>query len=182
MPTMCPLEQVADIATVVLMAVANRHPVWNRWNIHAETIRQLMGVRFTTTNDRMALLDQIIERAEAESLRLTLEFDRALSEHFIDENGPRFQSVDQIATVSNLAHSDRVLDMLVGPAGAGKTTALPALHRAWTAGHGRHSDIGLAPSAPDDSRLWISTRTYGWLESAVEQLRRRSRARPHATA
>lgn len=39
------------------------------------------------------------------------------------------------------------LDLVVGPAGSGKTTALRALHRAWTAAHGRDSVIGLAPSA-----------------------------------
>ncbi len=190
------LDQVTDIATVVLMEVANRRSVWNRWNIHAETMRQLMGVRFVSTADRIAVLDQIIERAEAESLRLTPEYDRALPERFIDDNGPRFQSFDQIAyssqdildaehrlltlsqntegptlsarlvarhvsrkikgvrldpdqvaAITQLACSGRVLDLLVGPAGTGKTTALRALHRAWTAAHGRDSVIGLAPSA-----------------------------------
>lgn len=190
------LDQVADIATVVLMEVANRRSVWNRWNIHAETMRQLMGVRFVATADRIAVLDQIIDHAEAESLRLTPEYDRALPEHFIDDSGPRFQSFDQIAyssqdildaehrllalsqntdgptlsarlvarhvsrkikgvrldpdqvaAITQLALSGRALDLLVGPAGAGKTTALRALHRAWTAAHGRDSVIGLAPSA-----------------------------------
>lgn len=190
------LDQVTDIATVVLMEVANRRSVWNRWNIHAETMRQLMGVRFVSTADRTAVLDQIIERAEAESLRLTPEYDRALPAHFIDDSGSRFQSFDQIAyssqdildaehrllalsqntdgptlsarlvarhisrkikgvrldpdqvaAITQLARSGRVLDLLVGPAGAGKTTALRALHRAWTAAHGRDSVIGLAPSA-----------------------------------
>ncbi len=190
------LDQVTDIATVVLIEVANRRSVWNRWNIHAETMRQLMGVRFVSTADRTAVLDQIIEHAETESLRLTPEYDRALPAHFIDDSGPRFQSFDQIAyssqdildaehrllalsqdtdgptlsarlvarhishkikgvrldpdqvaAITQLARSGRVLDLLVGPAGAGKTTALRALHRAWTAAHGRDSVIGLAPSA-----------------------------------
>src|SRR5699024_6195679 len=46
-----------------------------------------------------------------------------------------------------IARSGLTLDLLVGPAGSGKTTALRALHRAWTAAHGRDSVIGLAPSA-----------------------------------
>ncbi|MDR1188485.1 MAG: AAA family ATPase [Bifidobacteriaceae bacterium] len=37
--------------------------------------------------------------------------------------------------------------MLVGPAGAGKTTAMAALKAVWEAGHGTGSVVGLAPSA-----------------------------------
>ncbi|WP_245889360.1 hypothetical protein [Knoellia remsis] len=51
------LEQIYDLATVVLMEVANRRATWGRWNVHAETMRQLMGVRFATTDDRIAVLD-----------------------------------------------------------------------------------------------------------------------------
>lgn len=43
--------------------------------------------------------------------------------------------------------SGRVVDVLVGPAGAGKTTAMSALRRAWEAEHGKGSVVGLAPSA-----------------------------------
>src|SRR5690606_15186703 len=54
---------------------------------------------------------------------------------------------DQATAITRIARSGLTLDLLVGPAGAGKTTALRALHRAWTAAHGRDSVIGLAPSA-----------------------------------
>jgi len=190
------LEQIEDLATVVLMTVANRRATWGRWNLHAETMRQIMGVRFATTDDRVRVLDQIIAHAETESLRLTPDYDRAVPAHYIDGEGNRFQPVDQIAYSSQdildaeqrlLAHSQRIggpaltsrlgarhtsrkirgvrldpdqavaisritrsgltLDLLVGPAGSGKTTALRALHRAWTAAHGQDSVIGLAPSA-----------------------------------
>ncbi len=40
-----------------------------------------------------------------------------------------------------------MLDVLVGPAGAGKTAAMNALRRAWEAEHGSGSVVGLAPSA-----------------------------------
>ncbi len=53
----------------------------------------------------------------------------------------------QTAAVCQVATSGRVLDLLVGPAGAGKTTALRALHDAWTAARGAGSVVGLAPSA-----------------------------------
>lgn len=189
-------EQIEDLASVVLMEVANRRATWGRWNLHAETMRQIMGVRFATSDDRLQVLDQIVAHAEVESLRLTPEYDRAVPAHYIDGEGNRFQPVDQIAYSSQdildaeqrlLAHSQRIggpaltarlvarhtsrkirgvrldpdqaiaitriarsgmtLDLLVGPAGSGKTTALRALHRAWTAAHGRDSVIGLAPSA-----------------------------------
>lgn len=54
---------------------------------------------------------------------------------------------DQAVSIRQLATSGRVVDVLVGPAGTGKTTALRALHRAWSATHGKDSVIGLAPSA-----------------------------------
>lgn len=65
--------------------------------------------------------------------------------------GPDEQGVtlaeDQVVAITQIAISGRTLDLLVGPAGAGKTTALRALHRAWTGTHGESSVTGLAPSA-----------------------------------
>jgi len=43
--------------------------------------------------------------------------------------------------------SGRQVDILTGPAGVGKTTAMRALHDAWRAQHGHGSVVGLAPSA-----------------------------------
>lgn len=54
---------------------------------------------------------------------------------------------DQAAALTLIATSGRVLDLLVGPAGAGKTTAMRALRTAWEAEHGKGSVVGLAPSA-----------------------------------
>ena len=111
------LEHIEDLASVVLMSVANRRATWGRWNLHAETMRQIMGVRFATTDDRIRVLDQIVAHAEAESLRLTPDYDRAVPSHYIDGEGNRFQPVDQIAYSSQdildaeqrlLAHSQRI--------------------------------------------------------------------------
>ncbi|AHI20865.1 MULTISPECIES: MobF family relaxase [Actinomycetes] len=189
-------QQVEDLAAVVVMTVADRRSTWTRWNLHAEAMRQLMSTRFTTPAERTAVLDQIVAGAEAQSLRLTPEYDRAVPGHYVDGSGNRFQSSDQVAyssqeildaehrllkhaddtsaprlpsrmvarhvsrkiqgvrladdqaaAVTRIACSGRSLDLLVGPAGAGKTTALRGLHRAWTARHGQGSVIGLAPSA-----------------------------------
>lgn len=54
---------------------------------------------------------------------------------------------DQRNALHSIATSSRKLDVLIGPAGAGKTTAMHALRLAWEHEHGRGSVIGLAPSA-----------------------------------
>jgi conjugative relaxase-like TrwC/TraI family protein len=54
---------------------------------------------------------------------------------------------DQLAALTAIVDSGLALDVLVGPAGAGKTTTMNALRRAWEAGHGAGSVVGLAPSA-----------------------------------
>ncbi|MBS3180967.1 relaxase domain-containing protein [Leucobacter sp. Marseille-Q4368] len=54
---------------------------------------------------------------------------------------------DQASALTAIATSGRVVDLLVGPAGAGKTTAMRALRHAWEAEHGAGSVVGLAPSA-----------------------------------
>ncbi|WP_422934252.1 MobF family relaxase [Sinomonas sp. P47F7] len=59
----------------------------------------------------------------------------------------RMLGADQAAALAKVAGSGRVVDVLVGPAGAGKTTAMSALRRAWEAEHGKGSVVGLAPSA-----------------------------------
>ncbi|MFU8947900.1 MobF family relaxase [Mycetocola zhadangensis] len=54
---------------------------------------------------------------------------------------------DQLGALAKIAGSGRVVDVLVGPAGAGKTTAMHALRLAWEKAHGAGSVVGLAPSA-----------------------------------
>jgi ABC-type hemin transport system ATPase subunit len=56
-------------------------------------------------------------------------------------------SAEQRAAIESIATSGRRMDLLVGPAGAGKTTTMRALRHAWIAEHGQGSVIGLAPSA-----------------------------------
>ena len=63
-----------------------------------------------------------------------------------DANG-RMLGDDQADALTSIAVSGRILDVLVGPAGAGKTTAMNSLRRAWEHEHGPGSVIGLAPSA-----------------------------------
>jgi conjugative relaxase-like TrwC/TraI family protein len=63
------------------------------------------------------------------------------------EDGQHLLSECQAEALAKVSASGRRLDLLVGPAGAGKTTAMHALQRAWRAQHGRDSVVGLAPSA-----------------------------------
>ena len=56
-------------------------------------------------------------------------------------------SQDQVDALASIAHSGRSVDVLVGPAGAGKTTAMTVLRHAWESAHGSGSIVGLASSA-----------------------------------
>lgn len=56
-------------------------------------------------------------------------------------------SGEQAGAVQQIVTSGRRVDLLVGPAGAGKTTTMRALRAIWTRRYGRHSVVGLAPSA-----------------------------------
>ena len=59
----------------------------------------------------------------------------------------RMLGSDQADALTRIAVSGRQLDLLVGPAGTGKTTAMLALRTAWEQQHGTGSVVGLAPSA-----------------------------------
>jgi conjugative relaxase-like TrwC/TraI family protein len=81
---------------------------------------------------------------------------------------------DQSAAVREITGSGRVVDVLVGPAGTGKTVTLAGLRAAWEAGHGQGSVIGLAPSAAAAdvlaSELGIATEnTAKWLAEADQE-------------
>lgn len=89
-----------------------------------------------------------------------------------DRDGRAFRlASDQVAAVVGIATSQRHIDVLVGPAGTGKTTTLLALSDAWEISHGPGSVIGLASSATAAAQLgWalgISCETSAkWLHEA----------------
>jgi len=56
-------------------------------------------------------------------------------------------STDQAVAVEKIATSGRALDILVGPAGTGKTSTMAGLRTVWELDHGLGSVVGLAPSA-----------------------------------
>lgn len=63
-------------------------------------------------------------------------------------NGARTRDLfgDQFAALTSIIESGRTIDVLVGPAGSGKTRTLAALREVWEAEHGQGSVVGLAPS------------------------------------
>ena len=82
-------------------------------------------------------------RREAPTVDLDL-IARAARSRMPDQ---RALGADQQDAIGKIAISGRALDVLVGPAGAGKTTTMRALRRAWEARYGKGSVVGLAPSA-----------------------------------
>ncbi|WP_346234295.1 MobF family relaxase [Parafrigoribacterium mesophilum] len=102
--------------------------------------------------------------------------------HRRDTSGRRL-AADQAAALAMVAASGRTLDLLVGPAGAGKTTAMNALRRAWESQHGEGSVIGLAPSAAaaqvlaedlgiatENTAMWITRQSHGQIAFHAGQL------------
>jgi conjugative relaxase-like TrwC/TraI family protein len=89
-------------------------------------------------------------------------------------------SLDQALAVEQIATSGRRLDVLVGPAGTGKSTAMAGLRAAWEAERGAGSVLGLAPSAAAAEvlaeALGIETEnTAKWLHEHRQQPERMER-------
>ena len=96
--------------------------------------------------------------------------------------GPRI-TAEQAAALESITASGRQVDLLVGPAGAGKTTTMRALRAAWIVEHGRGSVVGLAPSAAaaqaladdlgiacDNTAKWLHEHDHGRAELRAGQL------------
>jgi conjugative relaxase-like TrwC/TraI family protein len=62
-------------------------------------------------------------------------------------------SHDQATAITQIATSGRSLDVLVGPAGTGKSTTMAGLRAVWETEHGAGSVLGLAPSAASAEAL-----------------------------
>ena len=95
-------------------------------------------------------------------------------------------AIDQALAVEQIATSGRRLDVLVGPAGTGKSTTMAGLRAAWEAEHGAGSVLGLAPSAAAAEvlaeELGIETEnTAKWLHEHRQEAERLSRL-PHLRA
>lgn len=92
-------------------------------------------------------------------------------------------SRQQRQALESITTSGRHVDLLVGPAGAGKTTAMRALRSAWIVEHGQGGVVGLAPSAAaaqaladdlgiacDNTAKWLHEYDHGRTEFRTGQL------------
>jgi conjugative relaxase-like TrwC/TraI family protein len=94
---------------------------------------------------------------------------------------------DQALAIEQIATSGRLLDVLIGPAGTGKSTTMAGLRTAWEAEHGAGSVLGLAPSAAAAEvlagELGIDTEnTAKWLFEHRRQAERLGKLRELHTA
>ncbi|WP_298458258.1 MobF family relaxase [uncultured Cellulomonas sp.] len=81
-------------------------------------------------------------------------------------------ATDQVDAIRTIAGSGRRVEVLVGPAGTGKTTTLAGLKQVWEAAHGRGSVIGLAPSSTAAAELAealsiVCENTAKWLHEST---------------
>lgn len=92
-------------------------------------------------------------------------------------------SREQADAVTAIVTSGRVLEVLVGPAGAGKTTTMAGVRAVWEASHGAGSVVGLAPSAAaaqvlgdelgvvtENTAMWAQQQQRGQVELRAGQL------------
>lgn len=134
-----------------------------------------------TSEEILAAEDRLLARGDDRSSPVVeLETIEAVSEKRVLGH---LLSDEQVATLASVAVSGRQVDLLIGPAGAGKTTAMRALHRAWTSVHGMDSVVGLAPSAAaadvlaqdldvacDNTAKWLHEHGHGRAEFRKGQL------------
>jgi conjugative relaxase-like TrwC/TraI family protein len=87
-------------------------------------------------------------------------------------------SADQAAAVEAVVSSGRVVDVIVGAAGTGKSTAMRGVRTAWEAEFGPGSVIGLAPSAAAADVLAeaVGVQTENTAKWLVERARQPERA------
>lgn len=91
----------------------------------------------------------------------------------------RSLSPEQQAAVGQIVTSGRRLDVLVGAAGTGKSTAMAGVRAAWEAAYGPGSVVGLAPSAAAAEVLGDAVgipteNTTKWLHEAARNPTRRA--------
>jgi conjugative relaxase-like TrwC/TraI family protein len=98
-----------------------------------------------STEDLLAAEDRLLARAShQDGPTIALQTVEQVADR-PDTEG-RTLGPDQAEALTRIALSGRTVDVLVGPAGAGKTTAMNALRRMWESEHGDGSVLGLAPS------------------------------------
>lgn len=133
-------------------------------------LRPDRGERYTSAQT-MAAEDRLLARS-AETVPVAVDAGTVAAVTSRDFDG-RALTDEQTVAIGQIVGSGRQVDLLVGPAGAGKTTTMRALRAVWEREHGAGSVLGLAPSAAAAQvlreELGIGTEnTAKWLHEAGE--------------
>ena len=104
------------------------------------------GSTVYSSEELLAAEDRILKRSRATTAP-TIPVEVIEKVTTLPDKEGRVLGDDQAGALASVAVSGRLVDVLVGPAGAGKTTAMRALRTAWEGTYGRGSVVGLAPSA-----------------------------------
>ncbi|MFB8229436.1 MobF family relaxase [Cellulosimicrobium sp. NPDC055967] len=147
----------------------------------SSTLRPQHSEKFTS-HELLAMEDRLLLLADDAGGPVV---DRTTASRVVAGRTPDGVTLDpeQARAVAQLLTSGRRLDVLVGPAGTGKTTAMCALGAGWIAAHGHGSVVGMAPSAAaaqvlsddlgircDNTAKWIHDRRSGRADFAPGQL------------
>lgn len=167
-------ERTADLAVAgsVMVSAPQLHHIPGRFQ-RADGTSRFRG-RNTELYTTQTLLDAERRLLTAGRATVAPVVDRAVVAQVADADLPGKGyglSTDQAVAVESIATSGRVLDVLVGPAGTGKSTSMAGLRAMWEGQHGSGSVIGLAPSAGAaevlGDELGITTEnTAKWLTEA----------------
>ena len=143
-------EQITDLAvarSVVLTPPAMHHTPERYMRPDGSSRLQPRNHLVYTTEVLLDAEDRLLEAGRGHGAPRV---STATVAHIAEANLPARDyglSVDQALAVEKISTSGRVLDVLVGPAGSGKSTTMAGLRAAWEEEHGPGSVIGLAPSA-----------------------------------
>ncbi|WAX55112.1 relaxase domain-containing protein [Jatrophihabitans cynanchi] len=136
------------VAEVLDLAPAERHHVPERFR-RADGVSKLRGIGTAVYTTR-ALLDAedrlLAAGRDIAGPRVDVGVVARVADAALPGRGYGL-STDQALAVEQVATSGRVLDVLVGPAGTGKSTCMAGLRAMWEAAHGPVTVVGLAPSA-----------------------------------
>ncbi|MFC7876721.1 MobF family relaxase [Isoptericola sp. NPDC057391] len=145
------------------------------------TLRPQHSEKFTS-HDLLAMEDRLLQVADDAGGPVVARTTASRVVAGSTPDGVRLDA-EQAHAVAQLLTSGRRLDVLVGPAGTGKTTAICALSAGWIAAHGRGSVVGMAPSAAaaqvlaadlgipcDNTAKWIYDHRRGRADFAPDQL------------
>jgi conjugative relaxase-like TrwC/TraI family protein len=177
-------ERITDLAvdaSLTLTPAALHHTPKRYLRPDGSSRLQPNSHRIFTTQTLLDAEARLLETAQSTGApAVTAATVAAITTQSLPGSGQRL-SVDQAVAVEKIATSGRWIDVLVGPAGSGKSTALAGLKAVWEAEHRSGSVIGLAPSAAAAevlaSELGIATdNTAKWL---VEHRNLPARIRQH---